>query len=294
MRVHVLGSAAGGGSPQWNCACPMCEAVRRGDGGPPRTQESVAVDAASGWLLLNASPEIRRQIESFEALRPEPPRRTPILGVVLTNADLDHCLGLLSLREGTPLDVFATDAVRRSFEENNVLCRVLDRITWRPLRFGSSGGVEVGGLSLEAFPVPGKPPRYLEGLRAGADEDNVGLRIRDARGRTLVYASSVGEMTRSLVDALSGADCVFFDGTFAGTDELARHASSPRSAKDMAHLPVLGPGGSLEKLARLRVGRRIFIHVNNTNPMLLDRSAERATVEAAGWEVAWDGMDFDV
>ncbi|MBC7173169.1 MAG: pyrroloquinoline quinone biosynthesis protein PqqB [Polyangiaceae bacterium] len=295
MRVHVLGSAAGGGSPQWNCACPVCQAVRREDGSAqPRRQESLAVDAGSGWLLLNASPEIRTQIESFEELHPQPPRRTPLIGVVLTNADLDHCLGLLSLREGTPLEVIATGAVRRAFEEENVLCRVLDQVSWRTLALGARGAMQIGELLIEAFPAPGKPPRYLEGIRAGGVEDNVGLRVRDARGRTLVYAPSVACPTPPLIDALSGADCVFFDGTFASSDELMRHSSSRRSAEEMAHLPVLGPEGSVAALAGIPMGRRVYIHLNNTNPMLLEHSPERSAVIAAGWEIASDGMDFEV
>jgi pyrroloquinoline quinone biosynthesis protein B len=297
LLIRVLGSAAGGGFPQWNCGCANCRGVREGTiRARARTQESVAVSAdGRAWLLLNASPEIRAQIESFPPLHPRAPRHSPIAGILLTNGDLDHCLGLLSLRESHPLIVYATDAVRRGFTEGNVLYRTLERfpgqVTWRPLKAGHEETVE--GLAVEAVPVPGKPPIHLEGRAGPHPEDNIGVRIREsATGRRLAYFSGVGAVTPSVLDALGDADCVFFDGTFWTSDELPAQGLGDKRAEAMAHLPVSGPAGSLATLAKLGARRRIYIHVNNTNPLLRDDSPERAAVVAAGWEVAEDGMEI--
>jgi pyrroloquinoline quinone biosynthesis protein B len=302
VRIRVLGSAAGGGFPQWNCGCPNCRGVREGTiRATPRTQESVAVSAdGRAWFLLNASPEIRAQIESFPALHPRAPRHSPLQGIVLTNGDLDHCLGLLCLRESHPLVVYATERVRRGFTEGNVLYRTLqrfaDHVTWRILKLGreeeltTDGGPS--GLSVEARAIPGKPPLHLEGVMAADPEDNVALRIRDtARGRLVAYASGVAAVTAAVRETLAAADCVFFDGTFWSSDELTALALGTKRAEDMAHLPIGGPPGSLAMLAGLGARRRIYIHVNNTNPLLREDSPERRAAEAAGWDVAYDGME---
>jgi pyrroloquinoline quinone biosynthesis protein B len=296
MLVRVLGSAAGGGFPQWNCGCSNCRGVRAGTvRAVARTQECVAVSAdGTGWLLLNCSPEIRAQIEGFPGLHPRAPRDSPITALLLTNGDLDHCLGLLSLRESHPLVVYATEPVRRGFVEDNVLYRTLERfpgqVTWRTLKTGHEE--EIAGLVLEPLVVPGKPPVHLE-RRAPADpEQNIGVRIREqATGRVLAYVSAAAGVTADVRRAIDGADLVFFDGTFWSSDELPAMGLGTKRAEDMAHLPVGGPTGSLAVLADVRVRRRIYIHINNTNPMLREDSAERATVTAAGWEVAWDGME---
>ncbi len=254
------------------------------------------------WFLLNASPEIRAQIEGFPPLHPRDRRHSPIHGLLLTNGDLDHCLGLLSLRESHPLLVCATERVRVGFAERNVLYRTLERfprqVTWRPLKLGRGEdliGVDgrESGLFVEAVPVPGKPPVHLEGLMPPDPEDNVGLRIREeATGRVLVYASGVGALTESVRQALEGAGCLFFDGTFWSSDELRALGLGEKRAEDMAHLPVGGPAGSAMRLAKLRATRKIYIHLNNTNPLLREDSPERATVTAAGWEIAYDGMEI--
>jgi pyrroloquinoline quinone biosynthesis protein B len=296
MLVRVLGSAAGGGFPQWNCGCPNCRGVRTGTvRATARTQECVAVSAdGDGWLLLNCSPEIRAQIESFPGLHPRGPRDSPIAALLLTNGDLDHCLGLLSLRESHPLVVYATEPVRRGFVEDNVLYRTLERfpgqVTWRTLKTGREE--EMAGLAIEPLAVPGKPPVHLE-RRAPADpEQNIGVRIRErATGRVLTYLSAAAGVTPEVRRAIEGADLVFFDGTFWSSDELPGQGLGTKRAEDMAHLPVGGPAGSLAALAGVRAGRRVYIHVNNTNPILREDSAERAAVVAAGWEVAWDGME---
>jgi len=299
VRIRVLGSAAGGGFPQWNCACRNCRGARAGTiRATPRTQESVAVSAGNDeWVLINASPEIRQQIESFPPLHPRAPRHTPIAAVVLTNGDVDHCLGLLSLRESHPLIVYATDRVRRGFTEGNVLYRTLERfpqqVTWRTLTPGQKEVVADTGLQLEGVAVPGKPPVHLEGLNAPDPADNVGLRIgTPATGQVLAYFPGVGAITPDVVTALEDAECIFFDGTFWSSDELQAQGLGTKRAEQMAHVPVGGEAGSLAQLAGVRARRRILIHINNSNPLLKEDSPERARAEACGWEVAADGMEI--
>jgi pyrroloquinoline quinone biosynthesis protein B len=304
MRIRVLGSAAGGGFPQWNCGCPNCRGVREGTiRAQARSQECVAVsaDGADGWVLLNCSPEIRAQIESARILHPRAPRHSPIAAIVLTNGDLDHCLGLLSLRESHRLMIYATDPVQRGFTRGNVLYRTLERfpgqVTWRILKSGREEDLvdaegRATGLTAEAVVVPGKAPVHLEGERAADPEDNVALAVREPRsGRVLAYVSGVGAVNETVRQTLTGADAVFFDGTFWSSDELPALGLGTKRAEDMAHLPIGGPTGSLAQLAGTRAGRRVYIHINNTNPILRDDSPERAAVAAAGWEVAWDGME---
>jgi len=302
----VLGSAAGGGFPQWNCGCVNCRGAREGSLAiRPRTQESLAVSAdGRAWFLLNASPEIRQQIEAFPSLHPRGARHSPIQGIVLTNGDLDHCLGLLSLRESQPIAVYATEAVRRGFTERNVLYRTLERfpgqVTWHTLELGREqeltlGGGEPSGLCVEALAVPGKLPVHLEGLKEADPEDNVALRVRErASGRALAYASAVGRVTQAVQEALEGADCVFFDGTFWSGDELIAQGLGTMRADQMAHVPVGGADGSLARLGRLAAARKIYIHLNNTNPLLRENAPERSQAAAAGWQVAWDGMAIEL
>ena len=306
MLIRVLGSAAGGGFPQWNCGCPNCLGVRAGDSHViARTQECVAVSTDSAqWFLLNCSPEIRQQIESFPPLHPRGPRHSPIAAILLTNGDLDHCLGLLSLRESHPLVIYATDRLRRGFTDGNVLYRTLERfpgqVMWRALKLGREeelADVEgrPSGLLVEAVAMPGKLPIHLEADGSSDPEDSVGFRIRErATGRILAYLSGVGAVTDAVRHAVEDADCVFFDGTFWSSDELPGLGLGTKRAEQMAHLPVGGSDGSLARLHGLAAPRRIFIHVNNSNPLLRDDSPERETVEAAGWEVARDGMEVRI
>lgn len=306
MRIKVLGAAAGGGFPQWNCGCPNCREARAGSPHlKPRTQECVAVSAdGKCWFLLNASPEIRSQIESFPPLHPRGARHSPIAAIVLTNGDLDHTLGLLSLRESHPLVIYATDEVRRGYTEGNVLYRTLQRFpeqaSWRTLRpaqevplSGADGGPS--GLAVEAVPAPGKQPVHLEGLAASTWGENVGLVIHERHtGRRLAYFSAAGAVTPPVRAAVDQSDCVFFDGTFWSSDELIALGLGTKRAEEMAHLPVGGTGGSLEMLAGARAQRRIYIHINNTNPLLRAGSPERAQAEALGWEIASDGMEVSL
>ena len=303
MRIRVLGAAAGGGFPQWNCGCVNCRGVREGTiRARSRSQESVAVSAdGDRWFLLNASPEIRAQIESFPPLHPRGPRHSPIAAIVLTNGDLDHCLGLLSLRESYPLTIYATEAVHRGFTQGNVLYRTLERFegqcTWRTLELGAETELTVeggrpSGLALTAIAAPGKPPVHLERSAPKSPGENVGVVIREPRtGKSLAYFAAAGGVTAEIVGAARTADCFFFDGTFWSETELVDLGLGKKRAADMAHVPIGGPTGSLDAFAGIR-GRRIFIHINNTNPILREDSAEAAAVRGAGWEIAEDGMEI--
>ncbi|HEY2409254.1 MAG TPA: pyrroloquinoline quinone biosynthesis protein PqqB [Polyangiaceae bacterium] len=300
-----MGSAAGGGFPQWNCGCPNCLLARSGSArAVPRTQESVAISADGvAWFLLNASPEIRQQFESFDKLHPRSLRDTPIHGIVLTNGDLDHCLGLLSLRESQPLALYATERVRRGFVEGNVLYRTLERfegqVRWHPLRSGVEQPLllrtgEPSGLSLRALTVPGKPALHLSQTNPDP-EDNIGLVIRSARSdKSLAYLPAVGASSAQVTAAVSGADCIFFDGTFWSSDELIALGASERRAEDMAHWPIAGDRGSLRWLREFPSKRRIFIHINNSNPILREDSKEREALRAENVEVAFDGMELSL
>jgi pyrroloquinoline quinone biosynthesis protein B len=296
MRVRVLGAAAGGGLPQWNCACPICTLARAGDPRVrPRTQDAIAVSVdGDRWHVVNASPDIRVQIEANACLQPRPPRATPIRSIVLTNGDLDHVLGLFSLRESTPLVVWATDAVRAGLEERNALVRTLHRfpeqLTWKRLELGREQPLD-DGLTIEARALPGKGPVHLAGLVGPSAEDNVGLWVRHG-GRTLVYASACASL-EGIASSFDDADVLLFDGTFFSSDELVAGGLSRARAEDMAHLPVGGERGSLAGLARSRAKRKIYTHVNNSNPMLIDGSPEHQTAQRGGWEVAFDGMEIE-
>jgi pyrroloquinoline quinone biosynthesis protein B len=306
VHIKVLGAAAGGGFPQWNCGCPNCRDIRSGVlPAKPLTQECVAVSAdGKRWFLLNASPEIRSQIESCPALHPRGPRHSPIAAILLTNGDLDHCLGLLSMRESHPLVIYATERVRRGFTEGNVLYRTLQRfpgqVTWRMLAADEEAELsgldgQASGLTVKAIVAPGKPPVHLEGSAAPDPGENIGLVIHERpSGKRLAYFSAAAAITAEMRAAFESADCLFFDGTFWASDELIALGLGDKRAEQMAHLPVGGAGGSLQALAAVRVPKKIYIHINNTNPLLRPRSAERRQVEAGGWGIACDGMEVDL
>ncbi len=303
MRLRVLGAAAGGGFPQWNCACPNCAEVRGGS--PrlrPRTQDALALEAAPGlWFLIEASPDVHRQIEACPDLQPRSGRATPIHGVVLLNGDLDHVLGLFSLRENTPLVLYATEAVWRGLAGENRMIRTLQRfpgqLVWRRLELETpveltGAGEQPTGVTLLPVPLPGKVPKHLEGLSADSPEDNIGLWIHDAQtDRRAVIATAAGA-AGSYVDRIADVDVCLFDGTFWSSDELPRLGLGTARAEDMAHLPIGGPGGSLERFAGVTARRKIYTHINNTNPILVDGSPERRAVLDAGWEVAEDGLEI--
>jgi pyrroloquinoline quinone biosynthesis protein B len=305
VRVIVLGSAAGGANPQWSCACPSCQAARRGGAVKPRSQDSIAVSAdGRRWVLLNVSPDVTRQIGNTGVLQPAAgARSSPIIGVVLTNGDLDHSMGLLSLPEATPLCLYATretyaglvvqHAVFRTLERQrrHVLYRALELDVFIPLRDVAGAP---SGLSSCAFPVAGKVPPHLESFIEATDETNVGLIVRDDNtGARVLYVPGAASAEGIALRARD-ATCLFFDGTFWSDAELTAFGQSPQLAREMAHLPVSGPHGSLEQLDTLPIRQRYYTHVGDTNPMLREGSEERREVEARGWSVAEDGLELSV
>ncbi|MEU6605919.1 pyrroloquinoline quinone biosynthesis protein PqqB [Streptomyces shenzhenensis] len=295
MILRVLGSAAGGGSPQWNCGCPVCTAVRS-RAGLARTQSSIAVSAdRRRWFLINASPDIRAQIEAFPGLHPHGDRTTPLEAVLLTDAELDHTLGLLLLREARALRLYATPAVHETLSAGSGILRTLERycpVDWRTVTPGA--GIPLAdGLSCRAFDVPTtKRARF----GPGADHGRVvGYRLTDERsGGTLVYLPAVQALTAALRAEIEGCACLLIDGTCWRDDELVRLGLAGKTSREMGHLPIDGPDGSLAQLPSLGVGRTIFVHMNNTNPVLLEHAPERRTVEERGMEVAMDGLEVQV
>lgn len=314
MRVKILGSAAGGGFPQWNCACPNCRSLRaRTFHGKPRTQTQVAISADSrSWFLLGASPDLRAQIEATPELHPrEQPsekawRDSPVAGVVLLNADIDHMLGLLLLRELQPLRVHATKSVRRILTKDNsmfaMLQRVPNQVSWiefmpgaRFSLLGPSG--EDSGLRCRTLPLGSHFPAYVSPPRRSQLhplESSLGLVVESSSGKRLAFLPAVPEIDKHVTKLLDSADLILFDGTFWTPDELISMQGSSQSSWDMGHIPVSSPAGSLEKLAHLGHGRRIYIHINNTNPMLNEVAAEHSQVREAGWEIAEDGWEFEL
>jgi pyrroloquinoline quinone biosynthesis protein B len=305
MWVRVLGAAAGGGFPQWNCNCPNCRGVRNGSlSCRPGTQSSIAVSTDyRHWFLFNASPDIRRQVEAFPPLWPAHVRHTPIQAVVLSDAELDHTVGLLSLREARSLRVYATEWVHTAISTWNPILRTLGafcEIDWQPVRLQETvslcgpEGVD-GGLRCQAFSTASTKTVAFAAEPTPHPEATVGYRLTDARtGRTLVYAPAVQELTAAVRDQLRDCACVLFDGTCWDDDELARLGIAGKTARAMGHLPIGGAGGSLEPFAALDVRRKVYIHINNTNPVLIENSPQRRAVEAREIEVAFDGMEVEV
>ena len=303
----MLGSAAGGGFPQWNCSCANCNGFRAGTlRAAARTQSSIAVSAdGERWYLINASPDIRQQINASPWLSPRTaPRDTPIHAILLTNAEIDHIAGLLSLRESQPLCLYSTRQVRDWVLESNAAFQGLFRpptknlwhvaTTTEPQDLIGIDGKE-SGLRYEAFLVPGKPPAYLTGLVAESPEATIGYTISDVRsGHSLVYLPAIKHLDTAVKRRLGQCDCFFLDGTCWSDDELVRKGLSQKTSLSMGHVPICGPDGSLSQLADIRRARRIYTHLNNTNPLLIEDSSERRLVEEAGWEVAFDGMTIEV
>lgn len=297
MWVRVLGSAAGGGFPQWNCACLGCRAVRDGSRATqPRTQSSIAVSADySRWFLFNASPDIRTQIEAFPTLRPADGRATPLQAVLLTDAELDHTLGLLLLREARTIELHATPAVREAMRDDSSVLSTLESycdVRWQPVPLQQDVSLGVG-LSYRAFDVPTtKPARFGSGAEQGRV---VGYRLTDERsGRAAVYLPGAQNLTETVLEMLGGAECVLIDGTCWHEDELIRLGLAGKTARDMGHQPIDGAGGSLAELSALSVERMIYTHINNSNPVLLADSPERAILDRHGIEVATDGLEVEV
>jgi pyrroloquinoline quinone biosynthesis protein B len=303
MIIKILGSAAGGGFPQANCNCRNCADARRGLAGlQPRTQSSLAVSGdGRSWALLNASPDLRQQIAATRELWPSPERRvrcSPIKAVVLTNGDVDHVAGLLSLREGVAFTLYAAARVHAALTANSIF-NVLDAQLVPRTNLPLERPLQLpGGLTLEAFAVPGKIALYLED--AGSPDtfgtqqgDTLGLKLIDAAsGAAAFYIPACAAMDPSLAARLQGAALVLFDGTLYTDDEMIVRGLSAKSGRRMGHMSISGPQGSIAALADLDVKRKVFVHINNSNPVLRDESPERRAVESAGWEVASDGTEI--
>ena len=309
MRVKILGSAAGGGFPQWNCACPNCRAVRAGTFyGKSRTQAQVVVSADSrSWFLLGASPDLRAQIEANPELHPrEGVRQSPIAGAVLANADVDHVLGLLLLRELQPLRVHATESIRRILTEDNSMFAMLQRVPgqlgWTSFAPGTSfplvnAAGEDSGLRCRALSLGTHYPAYVSQQRQGelaSGEASLGLIVESSSGKRLAYMPAVPEISDALLREFDSVDVLLFDGTFWSDDELIQTQGPGQTARQMGHVPVSSADGSLSGLAGLRRPRKIYIHINNTNPMLNEAGLEYRRVRESGWEIAEDGWQFDL
>ena len=310
MRVRVLGSAAGGGFPQWNCGCPNCSGLRNGSlKACPRTQAQVAVSSdPSHWFLLNASPDLRQQVFATPELSVAPSSlASPISTILLTSADVDCVMGLLHLREFQPLHIYSTLSVRRILTEENSLFRVLarsnppvgwdslslDRIT--PLAAPTSPGAK-DGLFCKAVPLFGSFPDYVSDSLKGTlppEEAVIGLQLVHKEKR-LFYAPSYSGLGEDWQRAVDESDLALLDGTFWKDDELIQAKRSRRTARDMGHLPLWGDRGMLKRPFRLGKTKRVLIHINNTNPVLNEESPEHRAVREAGWEIAYDGMEFNL
>jgi len=314
MLIKVLGSAAGGGFPQINCSCRTCADVRAGKPGlKSRTQSSLAVSTdGKAWVLLNASPDLRQQVAATPELAPpadaggaRPVRGSPIKAVVLTNGDVDHIAGLLSLREGFPFTIYATERVLATLAANSIFDvldrRLVERISLpiaQPLPMAAAGAPL--GLAVQAFPVPGKVALYLEDAAAGPgfgtrEGDTIGLRILEpATGAAVFYVPGCAAVDAALATQLRDAPLVFFDGTLYDDGEMIAQGLSAKTGHRMGHISMSGPEGTLAAFRQLGVKRRIFVHINNSNPVLREDSPERRAVENAGWEVAFDGMEISL
>jgi pyrroloquinoline quinone biosynthesis protein B len=310
MRVTVLGSAAGGGFPQWNCACPNCSGLRAGQlHARARTQAQVAVCASAGeWFLLNASPDLRTQILSSPLLTPaRPPRDTPIAGVLLTSAEVDSVAGLLHLREFQPLHIYATPSVRRILLEDNRIFRVLERAnppaiwqdipldTWFPLGTVSSSNGKAS-VRCRVVLLGGAYPDYVsEDLRRSLPPGEAVIGLVLAEGsKQIFYAPSLPGRSDEWKDWARSSDICLLDGTFWGEQELISAGAGSKTAREIGHVPLSGAGGLLEEFDSAKRGRWVLVHINNTNPILDEQSPEHREVRDAGWEIAYDGMEFEL
>jgi pyrroloquinoline quinone biosynthesis protein B len=296
MKCLVLGSAAGGGFPQWNCGCRLCSLARAGDWrAKPRTQVSVALSQdGARWLLVGASPDLRQQILENPAMAPRAARHSPIAGVVLVSADVDGMAGLLVLREQQPLRIFAPDTSLRIMGENRIFDSLDPKVVQR-VAIAAGQAVDTGfGLTLTLLEMPGKVPLYHEDRSLAVAQAAVTYAARvEGNGRTVIVAPACAEVTDDVLEALGEADVLFFDGTLFTDDEMIRAGLGAKTGRRMGHVSVAGPDGSLVRLAG-HAGRKIYVHINNSNPMLLEDSPERALVTEAGFEVAFDGMTVEL
>ena len=297
MRVVVLGSAAGGGVPQWNCGCPVCALAWSGDPRVTRrTQSSLAVTLdGENFALINASPDLRQQIIANSLLHPRNGlRHSPIKAVIITNADVDHIAGLLTLRERQGFALHATAGTLAMLGANAVFNVLAADIVERKAIALNIPFAPLGELEAIAFPLPGKVALWLEGAHVeigGESEATIGLEFR-TDGRRVVYAPGCAQVTEALLQRVDGADVLFLDGTTFTDDEMIARGLSMKTAQRMGHTPMSGADGALNRFADVRIARKIFIHINNSNPALIEGSSERRLVEDAGWEIAFDGMEI--
>jgi len=305
MKIHVLGSSAGGGFPQWNCNCANCSAVRLGSPHHrARTQSSIAVSCDdANWLLFNASPDILQQIRSFPKLQPARALRdTAIRAIFLIDAQIDHCTGLYMLREHRQqLPLWCHALVREDLCAGNPIFKVLEHycgVNWHDVPLGAPGFEIDGvpGLQLQALPLISNAPPYSPHRDRPQAGDNVGVTLIDrGTGRRLFYAPGLGEMEPHVWDAMQAADCVLVDGTLWTDDEMIRLGASTKTSRAMGHLPQSGPEGLMHWLDQLRPStRKVLIHINNTNPILDESSPQRRELERRGIEVAFDGMELEL
>ncbi|WP_170755951.1 pyrroloquinoline quinone biosynthesis protein PqqB [Ruegeria lacuscaerulensis] len=295
MHFLVLGASAGGGLPQWNCGCRNCEDARLGVI-PPSGQSSLAVSPdGESWSILNASPDIRQQMLDCPKLHPRTLRDTPVASVLLTNGDIDHIAGLLSLREQTPFSLFATGDILNVLAQNRIFDAVnRDKVLRTPISLDQEFALQPG-LSARLFAVPGKVPLFMEGDTVQTDligEQTVGVRLT-AGDKIAYYIPGCAQVTPALMDQLSDADQLFFDGTLWDDDEMIRSGTGVKTGQRMGHISVSGPDGSVAQLAGIDAAKA-FIHINNTNPMLQPDGPERAFVESAGWTIAYDGQEITI
>jgi pyrroloquinoline quinone biosynthesis protein B len=306
FRVVVLGAAAGGGVPQWNCGCPVCQAARTDHPALRSTQASVAVSAdGDHWFLINASPDLRQQLIATPQLHPKAGqlRHTPIAGVILTNGEVDAVAGLLSMREGSPFTIYAHAKVLAILKANSIF-NVLGEHNVRrePIELDQPFEPQLpngapSGLEILPFTVPGKGAWYLEGkIHPGGSDgkgDTLGLRIEDkTTGKYLYFLAACAEVTDALKARLAGAPLVFFDGTVWRDDEMVAAGLGTKTGQAMGHIAMSGHAGAIEALAGLDIDRKIFLHINNSNPALLPNSAQRHIAEGAGWQIPADGTEI--
>lgn len=309
MIIKVLGSAAGGGFPQWNCACSQCYLFRKGKfQGRSRTQSQLAISSGDGtWHLLNASPDLRTQIEKCTDLQPQmqiPIRQSPIQSVILTNADLDHVLGLLLLREKQSFRIYASESVQKILLEDNsffgMLRQTSSQTQWELLKADkefellSIDGKRTG-LWVRPILVSSRFPGFVSQTRIQELQNSdavLGLVIRESSGKTVGYFPGVGEISDAMMAAFQKCDILFFDGTFWESNELKKVADHFKDSLEIGHIPIAGDSGSISRLSSLKQVRKIFLHINNTNPILDESGVEFAQVHRDGWEVAFDGMEI--
>ncbi|MEQ5868909.1 pyrroloquinoline quinone biosynthesis protein PqqB [Sagittula sp. NFXS13] len=294
FRTHILGAAAGGGLPQWNCGCPNCTLAREGEI-PTQTQSSLAVTGDGvHWSILNASPDIRQQLTDAKPLHPTGLRVLPLSSVLITNGDIDHVAGLLTLREMQPFTLFATQTIHGVLRDNPIFDALNASVVKRtPIALNRPFDL-APGLRATLFAVPGKVPLYMEGETVETQllgENTVGVELT-AAGKRVYYIPGCACLTDDLKARIRGADLLFFDGTLWADDEMITEGLGQKTGARMGHMSMSGPDGSLGAFDDLNIGQRVYVHMNNTNPVLRPGSDQRDTAEGHGWIIAQDGMEI--